>query len=205
MGEPKFTNLFSTPLLTDKLDLDLTKISKFCYEMKDKDEEGTKISNSGGWHSNDIINETNEEFVKLKTKIEETANIYHKTLGFKKNIHQKLSKIWININPKGGSNDWHTHPHSTFSGSFYIKVNTPIKLRNPFFDINNYYWLRELIMVPNKTNSEVYQFIPEPNNIIMFPPWILHKVVINEEDVDRISISFNTLSHYIKIPKSNEL
>jgi len=58
-------------------------------------------------------------------------------------------------------------------------------------------------MVPNRTTSEVYQFMPEPNNIIIFPPWIFHKVGINKEDVDRISISFNTLAHYITNEKKN--
>ena len=44
----------------------------------------------GGWHSDDIINETHTEFVKLKNKIEDTANIYHHDMQFKKIYHQKI-------------------------------------------------------------------------------------------------------------------
>ena len=68
------------------------------------------------------------------------AYMYHVAMCFKKNLTHKIHNIWININPKGSSNEWHEHPHSVLSGSFYVKVNTPIVFRHPYSDINNYFW-----------------------------------------------------------------
>ena len=203
MIKPEYKNIFPTPVQITKLDLDINKIIEFCHDMRNKDTKGVKISNIEGWQSDNIVKETNSEFVKLKDKIEEMANMYHEAMCFKKNLTQKIHNIWININPKGSSNEWHEHPHSVLSGSFYVKVNTPIVFRHPYSDINNYFWSERMIDKLHEVNAGRWGLIPKVNDLIMFPPWILHKVAINEEDVDRISISFNTLAHYINNEKEN--
>jgi uncharacterized protein (TIGR02466 family) len=147
----------------------------------------------GGWHSDNIINEPHIEFVKLKNKIEEAANIYHHEIQLKKTYHQKITNIWININQKGHSNEWHAHPNSSLSGAFYLTKGTaPIVFRHPFQDINTYYWESSLIEEWNGANSGEWRIKPEPNILIVFPAWLEHKVKANKEDTDRISLSFNT-------------
>ena len=189
----EYLNLFSVLIQITELELNIDSLIEFCYEMKRKDEKGVEISNIGGWQSNDVINETHTEFVKLKTEIEGAAKIYHEEMKFKKTLKQRISKIWININQKGHSNEFHDHPRSIFSGAFYLtKRNAPIMFQHPFRDINTYFWDESIVEEWNFYNAGVSNILPKPNILLIFPPWAEHKVKPNEEDTDRISLSFNT-------------
>ena len=188
----EYLNLFQVPVQLTELELNIDSLIEFCYEMKRKNEKGVEISNIGGWQSDNIINETHTEFVKLKTEIENNVKIYHRDLRFKKTMEQKISNIWININQKGHSNEWHMHPYTCLSGAFYLRGNAPIVFRHPLHDINNYYWNESMIEEWNEVTSGEWKIFPEPNSLLIFPPWVWHKVFMNKEDTDRISLSFNT-------------
>ena len=150
----------------------------------------------GGWHSDNIINETHTEFVKLKNKIEETANIYHHDIQLKKTYIQKIDNIWININQRGHLNDYHLHSFSCLSGVFYLTTGkTPIVFRHPFSDINTYFWDSSHVEKWNNANSGEWKIEPVSNRLLVFPAWVQHKVLMNKEDIDRISLSFNTVIH----------
>ena len=97
----------------------------------------------------------------------------------------------MNLNNKGSYNEWHTHPYSIFSGCFYLNVTTPIIFRHPYHEINTFYWNPENIKNWNVVNSGEWKVTPKPNTLLMFPPWLEHKVPLNTENFDRITISFN--------------
>ena len=97
---------FSVPIQIIELELNIDSLIEFCYEMKRKNEKGVELTNIGGWHSDNIFNETHTEFVKLKNNIEEAANIYHQDIQLKKSHTQKIDNIWININQKGHLNEY---------------------------------------------------------------------------------------------------
>ena len=80
----EYLNLFQVPIQISDLELNIDSLIEFCYEMKQKNEKGVELTNMGGWHSDNMLNETQTEFVKLKKKIEENANIYHHQIGLKK-------------------------------------------------------------------------------------------------------------------------
>jgi len=191
----EYLNLFSVPIQISKLELNIDSLIEFCYEMKRKNEKGIQLSNVGGWHSDDIFNETHSEFVKLKNKIKDAINIYHHEIQLKKTHHQKLGRIWININQKGHLNDYHLHSQSIFSGAFYLKGYAPIIFQHPVRDITTYFWNDSIIEEWNPANSGIWRLEPEPNVLIIFPAWAYHKVLMNEEDIDRITFSFNTTIH----------
>ncbi len=188
----KYLNVFYVTIQTIKLKLNIDSLIEFCYEMKRKNEKGVEISNLGGWHSDDIFNETHTEFVKLKNKIEESANIYHHEMQLKKKYNQKIGNIWVNINQKGHANEFHNHPFSCLSGAFYLRGNAPIIFQHPFREINTYFWGESIVEEWNEANSGEWSIFPKPNNLLIFPSWLWHKVLMNKEDTDRISFSFNT-------------
>ena len=64
--DKKYLNLFCVPIQIIKLELDIDSLIEFCYEMKHKNEKGIQLSNVGGWHSDNIFDETHIEFIKLK-------------------------------------------------------------------------------------------------------------------------------------------
>jgi uncharacterized protein (TIGR02466 family) len=190
---PEYGHLFPAAIQNIILELDTVALTEFCYEMKRKDTKGVVKTNVGGWQSDNILNETHEEFTKLKNKVVEAANLFHQHVEFNKSSVQKLANIWININQKGHSNDWHTHPESIFSGVFYLYGKAAIIFQHPYRDLGNFYWLPKLVENWNIFNSGVWSIFPSPNTLLLFPPWLYHKVDTNNEDKDRISFSFNTI------------
>ena len=91
--DKKYLNLFCVPIQIIKLELDIDSLIEFCYEMKRKNKKGVERSNMGGWQSNNVINETHTEFVKLKNKIKDAAKIYHEEMKFKKTVKQEIDNI----------------------------------------------------------------------------------------------------------------
>ena len=194
----EFLNLCHVPIQITELELNIDSLIEFCYEMKRENEKGVEISNVGGWQSDNIVNETHTEFVKLKNKIEEAANIYHHEIQLKKTHHQKIDQIWVNINQKGHSNESHIHEGAILSGAFYPqKENAPIVFQHPFRAIQTYFWDASIIEEWNAANSGEWTIEPKSNTLVMFPPWLWHKVRMNKEDTDRISLSFNTQLYMI--------
>jgi len=188
-----YVDMFSCPVLVADLDLDINSLKKFCYEKEQENKQGVALSNIGGWQSDNVKNETNLEFVKLKNKIEEAANSYHRDIGFKKDLREVIGNIWININKKDHFNELHQHHFSILSGAYYLNsCDIPIVFRHPFKDINTYFWDSAIIEEYNQASSGMWTVTPSPNTLLIFPAWIEHKVLPNAKNGDRISISFNT-------------
>ena len=199
----EYLNLFPVPIQITELELNIDSLIEFCYEMKRKNEKGVIKSNIGGWQSDNIVNETHTEFVKLKNKIEDAANIYHHEIQLKKTLKQEIDNIWVNINQKGHSNEFHVHPHCILSGVFYLRGNAQLVFQHPYADISTYFWDDSIIEKWNAANSGLWRIEPEPNMLLIFPPWVYHKVSMNKEDTDRISFSFNTTIHETKKEHEN--
>ena len=188
-----YLNIFPVPIQITELELNVESLIEFCYEMKRKDERGVEISNIGGWQSDNIFNETHPEFVKLKTEIKKAANVYHEEMRFKKTLKQGGEQIWANINQKGHSNEWHLHSRSALSGAFYLTGESPIVFQHPYHEITTYYWNSSHVEEWTGENSGEWTIVPKPNILLVFPAWVWHKVLMNKEDTDRISLSFITI------------
>ena len=51
----------------------------------------------------------------------------------------------------------------------------------------------ELIERWNEVTSELIDFIPKSNKLLIFPSWLEHKAETNLKDDTRISLSFNSI------------
>ena len=191
----KVLQIFSICIQTSQIELDIDSLTSFCYDIQQKD-RGVVKTNIGGWQSGNIRNNIHPEFVNLLFEIQTAVDKYHNELQFKKELKQELDNIWININGKGHSNEYHIHPYSALSGVFYLTDSKfPIIFKHPYDDICTYYWPEEYIESWNNLNSAEWSILPKKNMLLIFPAWISHKVAMNREDFDRISISFNTRFH----------
>ena len=195
-------SLFATPVMEVQLDLDLEKLTEFAYHLKKEDKLGVQQSNIRGWHSNDINEEKYEEFEKLKKEIDQYFQVYHSEvfcgMEFKEDVINHVDNIWININEKYQYNEWHMHPMSTLSGSYYIKHDGSKENGDIFFKhpkdlyMMHAHWPPGLIENTNVVTSDRVDITPNSNMLLIFPAWLEHKVEINLKDVTRISISFNS-------------
>ena len=117
---------------------------------------------------------------------------------FKENIRQQFTNMWVNINEKQHYNEWHIHPFSTLSGTYYIKHDNSPKQGDIIFKhpvgwyMRLAHWPVELIQTTNEVTSDYVSIIPKSNMLLIFPSWLEHKVGINLENNSRISLSFNS-------------
>jgi len=215
-------NIFGYPITQIPLEQNLEKLLEFAYGTREKNPEGGKYTNHGGWHSNPIEStirdnyakyslaggegNSNKEFVSLNASIQQQVKIYHKeffkTTEFHRNYEPLISDIWLNINGKNHWNDWHIHPEGIFSGTFYIQhdsdKNGDIVFKNPLESKLEYLKLshnldRRYVKKYDDLLSKEIRITPEPNMLLMFPSWLHHKVTENLGNNERISLSFDTI------------
>ena len=84
---------------------------------------------------------------------------------------------WYNINPTGAWNLPHTHPNSDFALVWYLTDSDGLlQLLNPF---------------SQRENSKNIVVDAQKGDIIIFPSDIMHFVMSNQREEDRICISMN--------------
>ena len=166
------------------------QLVKETYQEKDEDPIGRKISNYGGWQSNQLnINHNNSETLK-KIIIDSLSGF----LPMSENVSMSIEG-WKNINFPGSFNIKHNHPRSNLSGVLWIKApkdSGNIVFTSPqFFDK-----FQELFSYTNEFQLKskaymTYYFTPKEGKLIVFPSSLEHEVKENKSNEDRISYSFN--------------
>jgi len=180
--------LFSTSVYTEKLDLNVDKIIKYCLSLK-KQQKGLQVSNQGGWHSN-ILGENIPELNPLFNKVLKAANNYKEIISYKHPL--KISASWVMINGYKDYNVEHMHPNSVLSGAYYLTTdNSNIVFINPSSEAMGYTFSHNDIEKYNEFNSNVYRVKPSANDLLIFPSWLKHRVGPNLTKKNRICISFN--------------
>ena len=188
----KVTNLFPSSihrLGIDNFDDYKDQLIKETYKERDENPVGMRVSNCGGWQSNQMhIGDCKSE--TLKNIIMSSVS----KLPMSGNLSCTIDG-WKNINEPGNFNMPHSHPRSHLSGVLWIK--TPKNCGNIVFEspeIFNKY--QELDSYSdefrfNSNNYMTYYFIPKEGNILIFSSNLQHEVKENKSDEDRISYSFN--------------
>ena len=202
MTKKAIISLFTTSVMQIQLDLDTDKLTEFTFQLQNKNKKGVKISNRGGWQSNEIQEEKHEEFEKLKKEITQYLQTYQLTIfegmKFKTNVTQTIANMWVNINEKHHYNDWHVHTFATLSGVYYIKhdgvENGDILFKHPEHpQMAALHWPPEIVEAWNAGTSGIANITPSSNMLLIFPSWMEHSVGANLKNDSRISVSFNSL------------
>lgn len=182
-----YPTIFSLPLFRKELALNHDDVQSFCFSRK-KSDSGRKITNVGGWQSNDF---------NLKKPPKELKEISRCIFDFSLEVCRFMDiepvsagNGWININEYGHFNWCHTHPESVLSGVYYVK--TPpgcgnIEFQNPCTDLMTSMRVKNY----NVFNSSSFEVPSEEGTLYIFPSWFPHKVYPNLSKEERISISFN--------------
>jgi len=200
---------FGTLLMQVQLDFDLEKLTELTLQLQNKDKKGIRASNIDGWQSDDIAEEKHEEFIKLKEEITHYLNLYHskafRGMVFERKVEQTVDNMWVNNNGKHHYNDWHVHPNSSLSGTYYVKhdgvENGNIEFKNPYFPQTQLqaHWgvggstKFNIIKTTNAMTAGIVSVTPRPNELLIFPAWLEHRVKPNLKDDPRISLSFNSM------------
>ena len=185
--------IFPTPIWQDMLSCDLYAMKKYITSVKNNS-EGRKISNVGGWQSDDYMPEglLDSPICQLITILEKKLQLCFQDYGC--DGHPRIANIWFNINGPGSYNTTHIHTDSFLSGVFYIMC--PENSGSIIFErqaqdqyVLGTYSRNNL----DKIAATHWKYTPKQNMLLLFPAWIPHSVEINNSDKERISISFNVV------------
>tara|TARA_R100001015_G_C4493849_1_gene70547 strand:+ start:16 stop:606 length:591 start_codon:yes stop_codon:yes gene_type:complete len=187
-----FTNIFTSYLYQNKLNLNLNDIKNHILKTHKGNKVGTQRSNYGGWRSQTFTN-VQKEVKPLFQTLDKFAPIIKKKLNYKNDI--KLINYWYNINSFGSCNTPHTHIgfEALVSGVFYVST---------FKDSGDIVFMNHDRLLPilydkkvseyNEYTSSTWFITPENNLSIFFPSNLIHYVQPNlNKNEKRICISFN--------------
>ena len=169
------------------------ELSDYIYSLQNKDKEGLKRSNKGGWHSKNFqLTDQNSIQFKFALKIQEYILNAFQNFGWRvKNKNIRISEMWAIINKRDDFNVIHTHPNCYLSAAYYVKAPSncgKFEIEHP--NIAKKYAFPE-IETKNELNLEVASNEIEEGDLLLFPSYLPHKVSQNFSDEDRIVISFN--------------
>jgi uncharacterized protein (TIGR02466 family) len=181
--------IFSTQVYSGHLNvINNSTLKEEILALREK-EEGRKLSNFGGWQSNDLNLDSlkSNEFNTLMVESLKIVNKISEIWELERSI--QLGSFWCNINGFKDYNNVHCHPGSLFSMVYYVECNEDSG--NIFFcrpdSQEHYFTVKEV----NKYTNRSYYFVPEPSKFLLFPSYVDHYVTPNMSKEERISIAIN--------------
>ena len=168
-------------------------LSKYIYDLYNKDQKGIQLSNINGWHSRPFnLKEKNSPpnnfFQNIKNHIYDVFENY----GWSFNPEKiKCEAMWAVINKKGNFNIEHIHANCHLSAAYYVKVpenSGNFNIYNPNNISRNRFPLKSKI---TELNMLTASFKVNEGDLLIFPAYLPHAVGKNESDQDRIVVSFN--------------
>ena len=184
----KYNVEYLFPSLVHIIETDVDeRIKPYCLKARQEDPVGNVKSNTKGWQSQGIYQDT------LIT--DSLYKIFNKTISNLFASELKIVNHWININGPNSSNAIHDHPQCDLAGVFYIDVpenSGHIMFENP----QTFVACNELETITDKSREELNQhkvkyIKPFKGLLLIFPAHLRHGVLPNQSDKDRISVSFN--------------
>lgn len=196
MSDKFIHKLFATPIFQfkvkdyEKLNSDL---SKYIYDLYEKDNDGIQRSNVNGWHSQNFkIEKDTAPHNFIKSIRGYVKDVISEGFGWKYSPEKVgITEIWAIINKKNTFNQIHNHPNTYLSGAYYVKA--PKECGDiQFHEPNEVKRFRHpVIEKKNELNSSGFSIKAEEGNLLIFPSYLYHSVGKNLSSEDRIVISFN--------------
>ena len=187
---------------------------KTFYDYALKNPKTNYMSDQIDTYQSDHDIEKKPEFEKIKIQIEKFLDDELKRKVFdRKTLGKfKLKSMWFVIMKKNSHHNMHSHPKSAFTGVFYLKVNknetsSALKIIIPNFNrkeynLNSFY--DEAI--ENKTKlvderkdkttiieKEIFDFVPDNNDMIVFNSYMIHGIEKYESKEDRIALAWDAV------------
>lgn len=195
---------FPTAIFSEQLDgevINNAEVLNAIYELHARDPKGIVRSNHeslGGWHSANNLH-LNEAFRPVVDAVHTLAEHVSLTLGYDPELSLCIQSMWSIINPPGSLNKSHIHPHSLWSGVYYVQ--TPDNCGNiEFTDPRTEHVMNEPAYRTDQQRPKPcwnkVRYAPSAGKLLLFPSWLYHSTQPNLSESqgcsgDRIIISFN--------------
>lgn len=156
---------------------------------------GVTSSNKLGWHSQRDFFERNEPALRDlsdRLKLATIAVIQRYWPEYSPRTDRIAAEGWINVNPQNAFNAPHAHSGFHLSGCYYVRVPEPSA---------DWSGALEFLSPLGATAAESefgkkmldmnISIAPQAGRVVLFPSYLRHWVLPNQEDEDRVSIAFN--------------
>lgn len=190
--ESKTTNISLFPTLLQIVEEFITESQcvEFLNSINSNNLEIDNLLTNNGLTTFDKINSILDSFTgsfNLKNQILSQVKNYSLTSGLPK---LKLTNSWINIQPKGSNIIRHVHASSIVSGALYLNADQKSS-RLEFINPNPH------IKMVAKSEYTEYNFDnfwiqPKTGMLVLFPSWLEHSSVGDNQNANRTVLSFNT-------------
>lgn len=174
--------IFPTIILSDSYNGNLFEEYVFCKQLDtDTTPEGVLVSKN-----KNVLNLP--QLAKIKNCLQHALNAYTKDV-MQYDCDIQITESWISTQPKGVSLSSHTHPDSFISGVMYFTNEDDVPI---IFEVKKDI-IQPIVKTPSPFNSRTWKMAGEKGGYILFPSSLEHRVEQNTHDMDRMSLSFNTL------------
>lgn len=158
-------------------------------------DEGVTSSNKLGWHSQrDFFDRREPALRELsdRVKLAVISAIQRYWPEFDPRTDRIGAEGWINVNPINAFNAPHAHAGFHLSGCYYVRVPEPserwsgaLEFLSPLGGV-----AAELDFGKKMIDMNI-SIPPQAGRVVLFPSYLRHWVLPNQEDEDRVSIAFN--------------
>lgn len=197
MAQTNYTNLFGSPLMAHRWDgvEALNAELKAAILAQSASTESVARTNVGGWHSDygklEFCGPAGATLVeRMYAMGAEATNRVLKEYGHPPTAFQWTLTAWANVNGAGDFNRIHTHPGSTWSGTYYVDTGVPPGATAAPLQIFDPCQGHANMFLPPLVPS-TFTLRPEPGLMVLFPSYLAHMVFPHAGETPRISIAFN--------------
>jgi uncharacterized protein (TIGR02466 family) len=169
---------------------------------------GEKISNVGGWQSNnDLMRWQVPEVARLKDWINRAYGaVMCSELGTE-GFHSRYTvSAWANVNQSGDYNRSHLHSNNHWSGVYYVdagRLDTAV-MPNGAIEFVDPRPAATVFGLPGLDVPSTWTIHPDAGVMLMFPSWMRHSVLPFRGDGPRISIAFNLRIRELSMKKPED-
>jgi len=160
-----------------------------------EDPEGMDVSNINGWHSQRTLFSRREPVVVElldHVRVALVAYVRQYIGDFHPNKWKTFTDGWVNVNGPGGYNVPHTHDEFQVSGCYYVAVpERSSEMSGAIEFLNPASAVPPLLELGRAMSPARYRITPKAGQMLLFPAYLSHWVLPNQEAEERVSIAFN--------------
>ncbi len=185
--EHQMMNMFAVPLYRASLKRSFTEeeIRFFQGELRDP---VLAIANHSSKNKNVL---GAEQMRDIRQVLQDNLNNFFKIVfNTSNNVELKITQSWLTRTSKGQSHHAHTHPNSIVSGVLYINLAPQDGIN--FYRNEDSQWYELLRKEDSYYNAYRYFIQTAVGDIVLFPSNVRHGVQQVTENVERVSLSFNS-------------
>tara|TARA_R100000231_G_C5317057_1_gene162261 strand:+ start:47 stop:625 length:579 start_codon:yes stop_codon:yes gene_type:complete len=182
IADIKHMGLFQVDVLRIVTNLDNKAITDYTLKHREKWDRYTT------YHDHELNKDWQlnlPERARLESAMIEAAHEFVKRTKRKPFEERPFLYYWCSVYDEGDQHGSHNHPNSLIAGTYYPSVgakSSSIQLEAPW---------KSHIMHDNIPIG-LFNYKPNPGDMLMWPSWIDHRVPIQEKsDTRRVAISFN--------------